>query len=410
MKGLLTFCLSACCFSGGVWADYLTHDQLGATTVRHLQERYNSVVADCGTPKRPSVLCSGILIRGTVYSADYNFWDYGPASKEATAFSWLRKDAKFRQLASDHQHGYILLPNFYATKSQLDVSVLCAFVTDAGSHVRSDAGCGDAVTTEFIERSCQAYNIRTAEAWQADYLTNKSSHHRQCGFDLRPANESQGASIFMAFVKAHQFVTSEHFSAVGLSNNEVRLGSWPHSDGSAVPVEALFFLQMDTVTGAPTEAGKAPAQKDQMAYYRSAGHFIPIIRMTLPLAPGNDATFEYRPADQARLEDVTCTRFIDQSVWIRRYDPGAKADKWTLSITPTDCGRLSQANQLDKFFAQIIAKHGRDPEWAAENNGGVRRQLACLLETYRGNTTYNIEPFRPDTTQALAVAAKCNNL
>jgi len=69
---------------------------------------------------------------------------------------------------------------------------------------------------------------------------------------------------------------------------------------------------------------------------------------------------------------------------------------------------LSQANQLDRFYSEIVTKYGSDPQWVAENKGGVRRQLACLLATYRNNTNYNLEPFRPDVSQSIAVAAQCN--
>ncbi|MGY2374196.1 DUF2599 domain-containing protein [Pseudomonas sp. SDO524_S393] len=392
-------------------AQYLNHDQVGAQTVFDMYAAYKKTVADCGSAKRPAFLCSGIFIRGTVYSAEYRFWNFGPASKEATAFSYIRKDAKFRQLASDHRHGYIIRSMFYSPDDYIQLQVLCAAVNDAGSHGRvTEKGCGDAVNTEQVERSCQAQGITTADAWLAYYLVNGKSHYRQCLFDLKPATEPASANIFMQFIKAHSFaeVQSEHFAADLLSNNEIRIASWPQSDGSRVPIWAIFWISKDTVTGAATEAGKSEAQKDQMAIYEDSGHFLPIVRITLPMTPAEDATFFYAPADQAPLNTVMCRRFVDKTEWVNRYDPGAKANKWTLSVTPTDCGRLSQANQLDNFYKEIVDKHGKDPQWVAEYNGGVRRQLACLLATYRDNTNYNLEPFRSDTTQAVAVAAGCN--
>lgn len=412
MKRLMIYCAS-CWFLllGNVAiAQYSTHDQTGTKVVFDMAAAYNATSPDCGTDARPAILCEGIAIRGTTYSESFNFWNPGPASLQATAFSWLRKDAEFRQLASDHRNGYVLLPKFKAPVGYFDLKWDCAFVTDAGSHNRADFGCGDFVSTEQIERSCQQLGIATAAAWLNDYLVNGRSHYRQCGFDLRPANEPAGAKAFMQFVKAHAFpeVISEHFDTKGLSNNEVRVESWPQSDGSRIPLWALFFLSKDPTSGAATEIGKAEAQKDQMALYRESGHFIPIVRITLPMTPAQDATFFYAPADQAPLDTVLCNRFIDNTQWLKRYDPGVKADRWTLVVTPTDCGRLSQANQLDRFYAQIVAKHGNDPQWTAEYNGGVRRQLACLLATFRDNTTYNLEPFRRDVTQAEAVAASCN--
>lgn len=95
MKRLLGFCVCLCLANSAV-AAYKTHDQIGAQVVFDMWASYIKVVADCGTPKRPAFLCSGWFIRGTVYSDDYKFWNYGPASRQATAFSWARKDTKFR--------------------------------------------------------------------------------------------------------------------------------------------------------------------------------------------------------------------------------------------------------------------------------------------------------------------------
>lgn len=398
------------CLDNAAIAKYVTHDEVGTAAVFDMAAAYNKTVVDCGTSKRPSFLCSGVFLRGTIYPDAYRFWNYGPASTQATAFSWLRKDAKFRQLASDHRHGYVMRSMFYSPDDYMQLEVLCAFPLDAGSHIRTDAGCGDASNTEPIERTCQVLGINTASAWLNDYLVNGRSHHRQCGFDVRPANEPSGAAVFMQFVNTHQFaeVVAEHFAAVGLSNNEVRIQSWPQSDGSRVPIWAIFWVSKDTITGAPSEVGRDLAQKDQIAIYADSGHFIPIVRITFPMTPADDATFFYTATDQAQLDTVQCRRFVDKAVWVNRYDPGAKGDRWTLQVTPTDCGRLSQANQLDNFYGEIVAKHGSDPQWVAENKGGVRRQLACLLATYRNNSNYNLEPFRPDVSQAVAVAAECN--
>lgn len=409
MKRLLGFCVCLC-LASSTFAAYKTHDQIGAQVVFDMWAYYTKVVSDCGTPKRPAFLCSGLPVRGTVSSDEYLFWNYGPASQQATAFSWLRKDAKFRQLASDHRHGYVIWPMFETPKNYLQLEVLCAAPLDMGSHARDDYGCGDAINTPQVERSCQAQGITTASAWLNDYLVNQKSHYRQCAFDVRPANEPASANIFMQFIKTHGFpeVEYEHYDVRGFSNNEIRIQSWPQSKGQRVPILAIFYISKDPVSGAPSEVGKDAAQKDQMALYKHSGHYVPIIRMTLPRTNAEDASFFYAPADQAPLATVRCERFIDDAAWVKRFDPGAKADKWTLQITPTDCGRLSQADQLDNFYAEVVAKYGTSPEWLAEFNGGVRGQLACLLSTFRANTTYNIEPFRPSVAHSVAVAQGCN--
>ncbi|MBV4458052.1 DUF2599 domain-containing protein [Pseudomonas sp. COR58] len=404
----LLVCISTSTAYGYAYADYMTPDQVGAMVERHLNDRYNSTVQNCGSNGRPAILCSGVLIRGTVYSEAYRFWNPGPASKYAQAFSFLRKDVKFRQLASDHQHGYILLPKFNTPEDMLKPDVLCAFPVDAGSHVRDDNGCGDAFTTAEVENSCQVQSIRTADAWVDAYRANAQSHHRQCGFDLRPANEPQGAPIFMEFIRANDYASNEHYGTVGLSNNEVRIASWPQGNGRNVPVEAVFYLGTNTITGEATDSGKVTAQKDQLAYYTANGRFIPVIKMTLPQDPSQEATFKYLPADQARLEDVTCNQYIDSAVWVKRYDPGAQAERWSLSVIPTDCGRMINAAQTDSFYAELTTKYGSDPQWRELDGGGMRRQLVCLITTFRTKNEWNMEPFRPDTTHEKAVATGCN--
>jgi hypothetical protein len=138
------------------------------------------------------------------------------------------------------------------------------------------------------------------------------------------------------------------------------------------------------------------------AKLRQAGYLVPVLRMNL--APGvSGPRFTYDPDDQG-----TCDRYIESATWAKRYDPGIKQDAWTLSVTPTACGRAIKAGETEVAFAELRFAHDKDPEWRERNGGGMRRQFVCLLVKYRDKPEWNLEPFRPNVTQAVAEANGCN--
>ncbi|WP_413776614.1 DUF2599 domain-containing protein [Pseudomonas sp. B21-054] len=50
----------------------------------------------------------------------------------------------------------------------------------------------------------------------------------------------------------------------------------------------------------------------------------------------------------------------------------------------------------------------RKTQWKERDSGGMRRQLVCLITTFRTKDAWSREAFRPGTTHEKAVAAGCN--
>ena len=67
-----------------------------ANVADDLNANYNKIVNDCGSPRKPAFLCSGIMIRVTSTSHDYHTWDPSPnsISRQGVSFVYLRKDIK----------------------------------------------------------------------------------------------------------------------------------------------------------------------------------------------------------------------------------------------------------------------------------------------------------------------------
>lgn len=387
---------------GATMLPYATPEQRGIEVADQLRRNYNDLKIDCGAASRPSLLCTGVILRGTVYSDNYRAWDPSPQSiaQGATSFSFLRKDAKFNSLASDHKNGYILYPEFLKPVSTMTkVSVLCAFPIDAGSHGRLSAGCGDHTTTPQVEDYCQNLGITTAEQWNTHYRSNGGSHYISCGFNVAANPQGRGAEAFMEVLRAMKYTENENFSSGGLSNNEIRIAVWPSGLAEQLPIQAFFYLV----------GGVDSAKKDQRAFYADGGRFVPVIKLAFPTTPGQDAAFTYSSADQASLGDVVCKRYIDSASWEKRFDPGLNAQAWTLSVIPTDCGRSIGPEQTEAFYSEMLRSYGSSTEWREQDGGGMRRQLVCLISTVRTKDVWNLEPFRPDTTHEKAVAAGCNN-
>jgi hypothetical protein len=137
---------------------------------------------------------------------------------------------------------------------------------------------------------------------------------------------------------------------------------------------------------------------------KQAGYLVPVLRMNL--APGFTGTrFTYNGHDQG-----TCDKYIESATWSQRNDVDIKQNIWTLAVTPTPCARTIKDNEISVAFSELANAHNRDPEWLERNGGGMRRQFSCLLENYSDKPVWNLEPFRPNVTEAVAKASGCNPL
>ncbi|WP_296178836.1 DUF2599 domain-containing protein [Pseudomonas sp. UBA1879] len=92
--------------------------------------------------------------------------------------------------------------------------------------------------------------------------------------------------------------------------------------------------------------------------------------------------------------------YIQKGEWVYRDN------EWTLSLTPTDCGRNIGPSQTPNMFYEISKKFAGSPYWS--NTRGMINQLTCHLAIARDKPEWNLDPWRPYVGYSKTAAAKCN--
>ncbi|NID15130.1 N-acyl homoserine lactonase [Luteibacter yeojuensis] len=266
----------------------------GPTVARHLTERYTDVSANCGSAQRPSFLCSGVLFRATV-PGPYHSWNPNPSNPKGTvSFSWLRKDAKFRTIYTPrYSNGFIFLPNVYADDYGFhETEVVCVYPIDAHTDSRSDLGCGPLPNNPSASATCSKLGITTGAAWVAHYRKGNVPEY-MCSFYVS-IGTANSAVTFSRMGEAMRSLPETFYAITpGRSyTNELLVRAWPQNIHATVPIEA-FFYQMGAINGL------ANAQADQRDFFTTSRRWVPVIRMTMPQAASQDATFQYLPNEQA---------------------------------------------------------------------------------------------------------------
>lgn len=268
----------------------------GEETARGLNERYNDLAENCGSPNLAAFLCSGIIFRATK-SARYHAWDPSPASQISggVSFSYLRRDSKYRKLAYGYNNGFIFFAPLRRPEGKVNIHVLCSFPLDANTEDRpTKQGCdyNTNIPDPSTSRECQSQGITTASQWYAHFISVPAQirYFHQCGFDVRAGLGAGAVSAFNATLQAMTLLGSMSFA----DQNELRLATWSEGTGSTLPLEAFFYFG----------SGLATAQHDQQDFYNETGIIVPIILLTLPSTPTDNATFVYRTEDQAILPEL----------------------------------------------------------------------------------------------------------
>ncbi|MBC3372889.1 halovibrin HvnA [Pseudomonas sp. SWRI92] len=265
----------------------------GGQVAVELNQRYNDLRDDCGSATRPSFLCSGVMLRAAKGGSNYFAWNPSPYSQGSggVSFSFLRKDVKFQGLVYGQRSGYIFYPDLIRDPDTLHVKVLCAFPMDGATNNREKPGCGAYPFTDATQRHqsqrCQTLGITTAEQW----VQNRDAHGAWCGFDVDNRTNNASARSFAETIRAHNLAG---FFEGNYAYIELILATWPQLNNPAsVPIEAFFY----------TEGGLEDAQRDQWAHYIQSGEMVvvPIIRLTLPATPSDDAVFSYIGIEQRIL-------------------------------------------------------------------------------------------------------------
>lgn len=254
----------------------------GNATATKLQTLFNDASTDCGGPRRPAFLCSGIMGRATVKSTAYHVWNPSPVSvtRGGVSWSWLRRDSGFRTFL--YNNGYFVYPIFDSPPDKIDIDVFCMFPLNAATNGRSENGCGANTSQPLTSRPCHLSGITTAQQWLNNYRTNNA----QCGFNVREGSAGDNsASAYIEGVRAMALLGATSFQGW----NEVVSGLWPQDIHRTVPLWAFFY----------TGTGLADAQFNQRDFYNASGGIVaPIIRVTMPTTQGGNASFQFFSNEQ----------------------------------------------------------------------------------------------------------------
>ncbi|MDR6643340.1 MULTISPECIES: hypothetical protein [Rhodanobacteraceae] len=246
----------------------------GATVAQHIQDRYDQLYTECRPSYTPAVLCTGVLMRGTIWSTGYHSWIPNPANANGgVSFSWLRQDSNFG--LSAYPNGFIVYPHFYSdTPNFYQLTVNCGYVINAGTNGLPDK----------CRSPCHAQGVLTAAQWQAKYGAGSYG----CAFKIAPGDAAPDAAVaWMQIVevrKARSIFTW----------NEIMVEAWPQNTYANMPLEAFFYISGNA-------SGLASAKLDQQDFRTTAGRWVPVIRWTPATSIGGRATFAYNAADQAIL-------------------------------------------------------------------------------------------------------------
>ncbi|MHA6197077.1 DUF2599 domain-containing protein [Pseudomonas wadenswilerensis] len=380
----------------------------GEDVVNSLNARYAKTGADCGSQSKPAVLCYGVIIRAT---ATPEFWV--PQEKNiksgALSFSYLRKDAKFKNLAYQRNNGFTLYPILSNPKQNKDYHVLCAFPKDANTDRRQDQGCTDNSGTAQVEKYCHELKIDTARQWVDAYKAEGYVYSKMCGFNIRDERNELAAPAFQAFIEARKLAGEKLFTV----QNELRIATWANNPPLEPPVESTFYTNPPSSESPGLENGRA----NQIAWWKATGQYLPLVKLELPQVSSADAKFSYQAADQA-IQPTTaasaCKPFFDSVTWTDVPASAAGPAHKSLVVVPSACGRAIKDEQTNNFVNELVALHYLNPAWQGATTSNpdtvlsMRRQVTCYFTYYRNEPQWTLEPHRPLVDIKTSGAKRCD--
>lgn len=259
----------------------------GPATAEALTKRYNDTRRNCGNDSMPAFLCSGIIIRATIYSDKYAAWNPSPAAiaKGSVSFSYLRKDNNFQKFAwaPNDPNGFIFYPIMGMPELKSKIAILCHFPMDGWTDARRDREACGVYPGVAGSEACHQQGITTGAQWVAKYPPGTRGD-RICGFDVRDELNHYAGPNFYAAMQA-KWMNSGYFG----EQNEMLLRVWGQNQGEKLPIQAFFYA---------SQAGLEPARKNKQRFLAEAKINLPIIKVTLPTVPSGSATFQFIPGDQ----------------------------------------------------------------------------------------------------------------
>lgn len=266
----------------------------GAQVAAELEKRYRDTRDNCGSASMPAFLCSGLLVRGTVPSAQFDAWNPSPTSvaNGGVSFTYLRSDYKVKRLAYTYDSGFIFYPVLSTPPGKLSIEILCFFPVDGSSNARPNGGCGAHPRFPTASKSCEQQSpiIDTAAKWEAKYRKDASTGNKyesMCSFNVRDSANNAAASRFLEGMRGGRLISPEAFN----TPNDTKLKTWAQNIPGQLPMEAFFYTKA---------TGLAGAQLYQRRFRALTGVTIPIISIPLPQTLDQSVTFTFRAADQTR--------------------------------------------------------------------------------------------------------------
>lgn len=280
-----------------------SRDRSGESVAENLTHRYNDNRANCGTTTSPAFLCTGVILRITKTSANYDPWEHSDFSRttDAVSFSYLRADSNFSGTPWRGTNGFIFFPVIGMPADKLKLEVKCYYPLDGATFYRNAPGkfgCRDSIVTypyPEASRPCREQGVVTAEQWLAHYRTPAGSarpNAYSCSLMVTSDLNAEAVTAFNEGIRLRaQLIPQQAFA----DHNELRIKAWPESDPKKIPIQAFFYVG----------AGVENAKIDQKKYFdKTSGLVVPIIRLTLPASYSAKAKFEYFSSDQAVLPEI----------------------------------------------------------------------------------------------------------
>ncbi|MNJ29850.1 hypothetical protein D3C77_244320 [compost metagenome] len=276
----------------------------GPATAAALNTRYQDTRQNCGSASTPAFLCSGVILRVTTHSPDYDSWDASDTAieKKGVSFSYLRKDSKFSRMPWGGQNGFILYPIFGAPPDKMDPDVLCSYPIDGHTDAR-DEKCGSFAINP-TSRPCELQGITTAAQWLTLYQQQGGSNRHLCAFNVRDNRDTLAGPAFYAslIARSQGAPVDQRFT----QHNELVLGVWAPGQAKILPLQGFFYT---------TPAGLADAKKDRASFEEKTNIKLPLIKVTLPANQTQEALFAYIESDNAEpaVGHATQTRGLGKS-------------------------------------------------------------------------------------------------
>ncbi|WP_454876929.1 halovibrin HvnA [Pseudomonas farris] len=266
----------------------------GTQVAAELERRYRDTRDNCGSASMPAFLCTGLILRGTEPSTQFDAWNPSPISVKngGVSFTFFRSDYKVKRLAYTYDSGFIFYPILSTPPGKLNIEILCFFPVDGSSNARPNGGCGAHPNYPIASKSCEEQSpiIDTAAKWEAKYRKDASTgskYESMCSFNVRDAANNAAASRFLEGMRGGRLISPDAFN----TPNDMKLKTWAQNIPGQIPMEAFFYTKL---------TGLAGAQFYQRRFRALTGVTIPIIFIPFPQTLDQSATFTFRTADQTQ--------------------------------------------------------------------------------------------------------------